>query len=59
MGIYVNEKMGDIYDLNLGAVYSLNKMISFKETKKDKEAIFVIIDGDDAWIYKLVANEME
>ena len=29
MGIFVNEKMGDIYDLNLGAVYSLNKMISF------------------------------
>ena len=29
MGIYVYEKMGDIYDLNLGAAYSLNNLISF------------------------------
>ena len=29
MGVFVNEKMGDIYDLNLSAVYSLNKLISF------------------------------
>ena len=29
MGQFVNEKMGDIYDLNLGATYTLNKYISF------------------------------
>ena len=60
---YVNKKYNMIYVssfLELMDVYEKkNKMISFKETKKDKEAIFVIIDGDDAWIYKLVANEME
>ena len=28
-GIYSYKKMGDIYDLNLGVTYSLNKMISF------------------------------
>lgn len=29
LGQFVNEKMGDIYDLNLGATYTLNKYISF------------------------------
>jgi hypothetical protein len=31
-----------------------NKMISFKEYKKNSESIFVIIDEDDAWVYKLI-----
>ena len=30
-----------------------NRLINFKELKKDSEAIFVIVDEDDAWIYKL------
>ena len=29
LGQFVNEKMGDIYDLNLGVTYSLNSLISF------------------------------
>lgn len=31
-------------------------LISFKEIKKNKEAVFLIIDGDDAWIYLLKAD---
>ena len=36
-----------------------NKMISFKEVKRNSESIFVIIDEDDAWIYKLISLELE
>lgn len=61
--LYVNKKYNMIYvssfDELMDVYEKKNKMISFKETKKDKEAIFVIIDDEDAWIYKLVANEME
>ena len=46
--IYVDsfEELLDVYDKK-------NKMISFKEVKRGSESIFVIIDGDDAWIYRL------
>ena len=60
---YVNKKYNMIYvssfDELMDVYEKKNKMISFKETKKDKESIFVIIDEEDAWIYKLIANEME
>ena len=47
--IYVDSfsELMDVYDKK-------NKMISFKEVKRGSEAIFVIIDEDDAWIYKLI-----
>ncbi len=54
---YVKKKYNliyvDTFDELIDIYNSKNKMISFKEVKKDSEAIFVIIDEDDAWIYKL------
>ena len=54
---YVNRKYNMIYLDSLQELMDVykkkNKMISFKETKRGSEAIFVIIDEDDAWIYKL------
>lgn len=54
---YVNKKYNMVYVdsfKELMDVYEKkNKMISFKETKRGSESIFVIIDEDDAWIYKL------
>lgn len=61
--LYVNKKYNMIYVdsfLELMDVYENNKkMINFKETKRGAEANFVIIDGDDAWIYKLVSEDLE
>lgn len=60
---YVNRKYNMIYVssfIELMDVYNnKNKMISFKEIKRNSESIFVIIDGDDAWIYKLISLELE
>jgi hypothetical protein len=60
---YVNKKYNMIYVDSFKELLDVydkkNKMISFKEVKKDSEAIFVIIDEDDAWIYKLYASDME
>ena len=52
--IYVSSfsELMDVYN-------SKNKMISFKEVKRNSESIFVIIDEDDAWIYKLISLELE
>ena len=54
---YVNKKYNLIYvdsfDELMDVYEKKNKMISFKETKRGSESIFVIIDEDDAWIYKL------
>ena len=52
--IYVDsfKELMDVYD-------SKNKMISFKEIKRDSESIFVIIDGDDAWIYRLISDNIK
>lgn len=49
--IYVDsfKELMDVYEKK-------NKMISFKEIKRGSEAIFVIIDDDDAWIYKMIAG---
>ena len=33
--------------------------ISFKEIEKNKEAIFLIIENDNAWIYRLVNKKKE
>lgn len=54
---YVNKKYNMIYldsfeDL-IDIYQKKNKLISYKEVKRDSESIFVIIDEDDAWIYKL------
>jgi len=58
--LYVNKKYNMIYvdsfDELMDVYYKKCKMISFKEVKRDSEAIFVIIDNDDAWIYRLDAN---
>ena len=55
---YVNKKYNMIYVdnfLELMDIYDKkNKMISFKEVKRGSESIFVIIDDDNAWIYKLI-----
>ena len=60
---YVNKKYNMIYVdsfTELMDVYDKkNKMISFKEVKRDCESIFVIIDDNDAWIYKLMSDNLE
>ena len=60
---YVNRKYNMIYVDSFSELMDVyekkNKMISFKETKRDSEAIFVIIDENDAWIYKLVSDNLE
>lgn len=60
---YVNKKYNMIYvdsfDELMDVYYKKCKMISFKEVKRDSESIFVIIDDDDAWIYRLEASNLE
>lgn len=54
---YVNKKYNMIYVDSFDELMDIsekkNKMISFNEVKKDSKSIFVIIDEDDAWIYRL------
>lgn len=61
--LYVNKKYNMIYVDSFSElldVYDkLGQMISFKEIKRGVEASFVIIDNDNAWIYKLVSDELE
>ena len=47
----------DSFNELMDVYYKKCKMISFKEVKRDFESIFVIIDGEDAWIYKLIAKK--
>ena len=60
---YVNKKYNMIYvdsfDELMDVYNKKNKMISFKEVKRDSESIFVIIDGDDAWIYRLDKDDID
>ena len=60
---YVNKKYNMIYVDSFKELLDVydkkNKMISFKEVKRDSEAIFVIIDSDAAWIYRLVAGDVD
>ncbi len=48
--IYVDtfKELMDVYN-------KVGNPISYREVKKDKEAIFIIIDDDNAWIYRLNA----
>lgn len=60
---YVNRKYNMIYVDSFSELMDVynkkNKMISFNEVKRGYEAIFVIIDEDDAWIYKLISSDLE
>lgn len=51
--IYVDsfEELMDVYK-------KTNYPISFREIKKNYESIFIIIDDDNAWIYRLVADKI-
>ena len=42
----------DSFDELIDVYNRTNKMISFKETKRGLESIFIIIDEDNAWIYR-------
>lgn len=57
---YVNKKYNLIYVDSFEELMDVskkkNRMISFKETKRGSESLFVIIDEDGAWIYKMSAN---
>jgi len=59
---YVNKKYNLIYVDSFSELMDVcnktNKMISFKETKRNSEAMFVILDINDAWIYKLISDKM-
>lgn len=61
--LYVNKKYNMIYVDSfielMDVYYKKCKMISFKETKRDSRAIFVIIDEDNAWIYKLESDNLK
>ena len=53
---YVSKKYNmigvDSFDELIDVYNRTNKMISFKETKRGLESIFIIIDEDNAWIYR-------
>lgn len=51
--IYVDsfEELIDVYK-------KTNYPISFREIKKNYESIFIIIDDDNAWIYRLIADKI-
>lgn len=57
---YISKKYNMIYVDSFKELMDVcnkkNKMISFKEVKRNSEAIFVIVDEDDAWIYKMVSG---
>ena len=60
---YVNKKYNMIYVDNFDELMDVykksNKMINFKEIKRGIESIFVIVYEDDAWIYRLVSDDLE
>ena len=60
---YVNKKYNMIYvdsfDELMDVSEKKNKMISFNEIKRDSKSIFVIIDEEDAWIYRLISDNLE
>lgn len=61
--LYVNKKYNMIYVSSFDELMDVhdknNKMISFKETKRDSIAMFVIIDEDNAWIYCMDVDNLE
>ena len=60
---YVNKKYNmisvDTLDELMDVYKKTNKMISFKETKRGIESIFIIIDEDNAWIYRFTSDILE
>jgi len=60
---YVNKKYNmisvDTLDELMDVYKKTNKMISFKETKRGLESIFIIIDDDNAWIYRFTSDSLE
>ena len=60
---YVNKKYNMIYVDSFSELMDVydkkGKMISYKEVKRGSEAIFVLIDEDDAWIYRLDRDMLE
>ena len=50
--IYVDsfKELLDVYD-------KVGNPISYREVKKNEEAIFLMTDEDDAWIYRMVAKK--
>lgn len=52
--IYVDsfDELMDVHNKN-------NKIINFKEVKRDYESIFVIFDGEDAWVYRLIVDDIK
>lgn len=61
--LYVSKKYNMIYVTNfddlLDVYKTTNKVINFKEVRRGAESIFVIIDSNDAWIYRLTSNNVE
>ena len=61
--LYNKKKYNLIYVdsfIELMDVYNrVESPISFKEIEKNKEAIFLIIENDNAWIYRLVNKKKE
>lgn len=61
--LYVNKKYNMIYVDSFSElldVYNkVGQIINFRETKRGVEATFVIIDKENAWIYKLVSDDLE
>jgi len=61
--LYVNKKYNMIYvssfDELLDVYNTRNIMINFKEVKRGMESIFVIIDSNDAWIYRLTTDNLD
>lgn len=60
--VYVKKKYNLIYVASFNElldVYKVrNKMINYKEVKRGVESIFVIIDSNDAWIYRLTSDNL-
>lgn len=61
--LYVSKKYNMIYVDNfddlLDVYNSRNVMINYKEVKRGMESIFVIIDSNDAWIYKFTSDNLK
>ena len=47
----------DNFDELLDVYRKEEKPISFKEIKKNREAIFLIIDDDNAWVYRMINKD--
>lgn len=60
---YNKKKYNLIYVLSfselLDVYEKVNKPISYREIKRNYEAVFVIVDDDNAWIYKMSSLDFE